>query len=71
MAGVWKPGADSDTSRARLEGGLETQRLRQWLWLKAGLPFKELSEGCKKIVLTLASRRGNRGQGTRSTLEPL
>jgi hypothetical protein len=58
MASVWEPVADSDTNCARLEEGLETQRLRQWLWLKAGLPFKELSEGCKKIVLTLAPRGG-------------
>ncbi len=58
MAGVWKTGADSDTNRARLEKGLETQRLRLWLWSKAGLPFKELSEGCKKIVLALVPRGG-------------
>jgi hypothetical protein len=56
IASVWKLGADSDTNLARLEEGLKTQYLRQWLWLKAGLPFKDLPDGCKKIVLTLAPR---------------
>jgi hypothetical protein len=63
IAGVWKLGADSDTNLARLEEGLKTQYVRQWLWLKAGLPFKDLPDGCKKIVLTLASR-GEEAAGT-------
>jgi hypothetical protein len=56
IPGVLKPGADSDTNLASLQEGLKTQYLRQWLWLKAGLPFKDLPDGCSKIVLTLASR---------------
>jgi hypothetical protein len=59
MAGVWTPGAGSDINLVRLEKSLETQRLRQWLWSRAGLPFRDLPDGCKKIVLTLASRGGN------------
>lgn len=58
MAGVWKPSADTNTNFARLEEGLKTQHLRQWLWLKTGLPLKELPEGCNKIVLALAPRGG-------------
>lgn len=58
MAGIWKPGANSNINFARLVECLETKFLQQWLWLKAGLPFKELPEGCKKTVLTLAPRGG-------------
>jgi hypothetical protein len=63
-AGIWEAGADTDTRLAQLKSELATNKFKQLLWIRAGLPFgifpqKDLTEGCTKIVLTLALRGGN------------
>ena len=60
--GSWKWQDDEQSNLARIEVDLRrAEMLRAWLWVKAGLPFgrfpeRDLTEGCTKIVLTLAPR---------------
>jgi hypothetical protein len=60
--GSWKPHDDERSNLARIEEDLRrAETLRAWLWAKAALPFGRLqgsdfTEGCTKIVLTLAPR---------------
>lgn len=35
---------------------LDQIKIQQWLWVQVGLPFADLPEGCKKIVMALAPR---------------
>jgi hypothetical protein len=57
-AGFWHTSASFESNLVALQKGLETNKLRQWLWAKTGLPFPQVqsAEGCIKIVLALAPR---------------